>query len=62
MEGVFMKRALLLGALLFGSEAFAGEFLVKYKKHQRFEYADFNDSIECVHDADDGPQRNCKPC
>ncbi|UOF01474.1 S8 family serine peptidase [Bdellovibrio reynosensis] len=26
-----MKRALLLGALLFGSQAFAGEFLVKYQ-------------------------------
>jgi len=26
-----MKRALLLGALLFGSQAFAGEYLVKYK-------------------------------
>jgi thermitase len=32
-----MKRALLLGALLLGSQAFAGEFLVKYKNTSALE-------------------------
>ncbi|MBO9667143.1 MAG: S8 family serine peptidase [Bdellovibrio sp.] len=55
-----MNRALLFGAFLFGSQAFAGEFLVKYSNSQAFNMLNTMSDVKAsaVHVMDHNPNAN----